>query len=61
MCSTQNSIAALNKVAIPDWSREMYGSPDIYRLCRPIRKLCRQYLAYLLLSEGFCNYAIKAF
>lgn len=48
---------ALNKVAIPDF--EGICSADIYPLRPSNQKLCRQYLAYLLLSEGFLEYATK--
>jgi type I restriction enzyme, S subunit len=48
---------ALNKVAIPDF--EGICSADIYPLRPSNQKLCRQYLAYLLLSERFLKYATK--
>jgi type I restriction enzyme, S subunit len=48
---------ALNKVAIPDF--EGICSADIYPLRPSNQKLCRQYLAYLLLSAGFLEYATK--
>ena len=48
---------ALNKVAIPDF--EGICSADIYPLRPSNEKLCRRYLAYLLLSEGFHQYATK--
>ncbi|MYN11292.1 restriction endonuclease subunit S [Massilia sp. FT127W] len=48
---------ALNKVAIPDF--EGICSADIYPLRPSNQKLNRQYLAYLLRSEGFLEYAIK--
>lgn len=48
---------ALNKVAIPDF--EGICSADIYPLRPSNQKLYRQYLAYLLLSEGFLEYAKK--
>jgi len=48
---------ALNKVAIPDFKG--ICSADIYPLRPSDDKLCQRYLAYLLLSEGFLEYAIK--
>jgi type I restriction enzyme S subunit len=48
---------ALNKVAIPDF--QGICSADIYPLRPSNRNLCRQYLAYLLLSEAFLKYAIR--
>lgn len=48
---------ALNKVAIPDFKG--ICSADIYPLRPSNDQLCRQYLAYLLLSEGFLEYATK--
>jgi type I restriction enzyme S subunit len=48
---------ALNKVAIPDF--EGICSADIYPLRPSNKRLHRQYLAYLLLSERFREYATK--
>lgn len=48
---------ALNKVAIPDFKG--ICSADIYPLRPSDDKLCRRYLAYLLLSERFLEYATK--
>jgi type I restriction enzyme, S subunit len=48
---------ALNKVAIPDFKG--ICSADIYPLRPSDDKLCRRYLAYLLLSEMFLEYATK--
>jgi type I restriction enzyme, S subunit len=48
---------ALNKVALPDFKG--ICSADIYPLRPSNKSLCRHYLAYLLLSEGFLEYATK--
>ena len=48
---------ALNKVATPDF--EGICSADIYPIRPSSQQLCRQYLAYLLLSDGFLKYATK--
>ncbi|MFN9536547.1 MAG: restriction endonuclease subunit S, partial [Pseudanabaena sp.] len=48
---------ALNKVAIPNFKG--ICSADIYPLRPSDDKLCRRYLAYLLLSETFLEYATK--
>jgi type I restriction enzyme S subunit len=48
---------ALNKVAIPGFRG--ICSADIYPLRPSSQKLCRQYLAYVLLSEEFVKYATK--
>lgn len=48
---------ALNKVALPYFKG--ICSADIYPLRPSNDRLCRQYLAYLLLSEDFLEYAKK--
>ena len=48
---------ALNKVALPNF--EGICSADIYPLRPSNGNLCRRYLAYLLLSENFLEYATK--
>jgi type I restriction enzyme S subunit len=48
---------ALNKVAMPDF--EGICSADIYPLRPANQQMCRQYLAYLLLSDRFLKYATK--
>lgn len=48
---------ALNKVALPDF--EGICSADIYPIRPSNDKVIRQYLAYLLLSERFVEYAAK--
>jgi type I restriction enzyme S subunit len=48
---------ALNKVAVPDFKG--ICSADIYPIRPSNRELRREYLVYLLLSEGFLEHAIK--
>jgi len=48
---------ALNKVAAPDFKG--ICSADIYPIRPSNRQLYREYLVYLLLSEGFLEHAIK--
>ncbi|KMY69030.1 hypothetical protein AAU61_05680 [Desulfocarbo indianensis] len=48
---------ALNKVAAPDFKG--ICSADIYPIRPSNRELRREYLVYLLLSEGFLEHAIK--